>query len=168
LRADHLDLPSKQGFLNRKPTARAPNQLLCGGIRQKLEAEAESIFLPRHSQNLHCPEGEREFQPNHLTQRRFVEQQGGDARFADVHRVTPDRVPISGIDFDLYIQLVARMTSVFDKAGIWITGSMLGSHFATSYPWNYPVQMRPSNKKSADSHVIGNLLTLLYTRESGN
>ena len=154
-----------QRFLDGKLTAGAPDQLLRGGILQELEAEAKSVSLPRHRQHFHLPGCKRELQPNHLTQRHLVSQQGGDSRFADVDRIAPEHTLTASIDFDRHSQLVAGTASVFHKIRGPITCSRLSSHAAAFSRWNCLASQANQPGKSADSILIGDLLPVLYRRD---
>jgi hypothetical protein len=139
---------SKQRLLNCKLAARARDQFMGGGILQELEAEAKSISLPRHRENFHFAQREGEFEPNHFALGRLFAKYGSDSRFADIDRVALDYAPIAGVDLDRYLQLVARMSPVFDKPWNWIARPMLGSHFHT---FDVICLVKPSGKKSPDT-----------------
>jgi hypothetical protein len=98
------------GLLQSQSTAGSSNGFLRGAGFQKLKAVAEGASVAHHGGNLHGAEWEREFQPDHFSDRHFHLQDGGDAGFADVDRVPPNHRRVTREDANLHFELKAGMT----------------------------------------------------------
>jgi hypothetical protein len=100
----------------------------------ELKAITKGVALAHQGVDLNRPEIYGELQPNHYSQRNFLEQHCGYACFADVYRASADDVAIARINANRNFQLEAGMSAILGCELRWgNSGLSMRVHFANCH-----------------------------------
>jgi hypothetical protein len=98
-----------------KVSAGAVDESAGGRIFDKFETVAKGNALAGQSKDFDFPIREREFQAHDFVQSDFIAEHGGNARLADIDRMSANHRPVADVDADPDFQFETGRSAGFDQ-----------------------------------------------------
>lgn len=104
-----------EGLFDSEISARPADEVPHRATFDEFEAVTEGAALAHQSENFDFPRRQGEFEAHDLVEGDFLQEHGGDARFADIDRVSANHRAIARVDANVDFQLETGCSAGLDK-----------------------------------------------------